>query len=104
MALKMSKATVGYNRESAQTLLSKTNIDVVQKATKSMKKNLNVLKEEVDKFWRGEGAEQFKKNMEADVNNICTALETAHKSLESEIYRVINEMGDVDKNLVKSKS
>ena len=103
MALSINKATVGYSQAGVQKLLRNVHAQVILTASSKMKNGLSGLNKEVDTFWRGKGAEQFKKNMASDVNNICAALNTAYNSLESEINAIVNAMGKMDSNLVKRR-
>ena len=103
MGVSMGKATVGYNRAGVQKLLANIHASVITQAASKMKKNVNTLNSEVDRFWTGAGATQFKANMTSDVDAICNALNDSYASLQSEINAILNAMGEIDQNLVKAR-
>jgi len=103
MALNIEGATLGYNAFNIQKLKNDINTNVIQRSITTMNIALVGLRTEVDKVWVGASAEQFKSNMEADVNKISEALHASYDTLCSELNQIIEKMDELDRNLVQGR-
>ncbi len=101
MALTIEGATQGFDANNVQALISDLNAKVVDVATNSLRGNLDVLRTATDEVWVGQSAENFKKNVETDVESIVSALEEAKEALLSELYDIVDKLGEMDENLVQ---
>lgn len=103
MALNIEKATLGYDANNIQSLLNDINIEVIGEAISTMNSSLAELRTEVDNVWVGASAEQFKKNMETDVERISEALRASYDVLQTELNTIVSKMDELDRNLVQGR-
>ena len=75
MALNIEGATLGYDANNVQDALNSLNMQVIEGSKIRLKNSLLSLRETVDSVWVGQSAEQFKKNMDYDVDTIFNALD-----------------------------
>ena len=74
--------------------------ECIQNGTNS---SLAELRTEVDNVWVGASAEQFKKNMETDVERISEALRASYDVLQTELNTIVSKMDELDRNLVQGR-
>lgn len=103
MALNIEKATLGYDANNVTAAINSLNTDVIVESETKLRNSLSTLFTAVDAVWAGQSAEQFKKNMDYDVEIICQSLEETHKVLETELNQIVNKMDEVDQNLVQGR-
>ena len=103
MALNIEGATLGYDANNVQDALNSLNMQVIEGSKVRLKNSLLSLRETVDSVWVGQSAEQFKKNMDYDVDTICKALDETRGVLETELHEIVNKMNEVDQNLVQGR-
>lgn len=103
MALTIQGATIGYNANEVQTAINNLNTKVVRETINTMNRKLSDLRRVVDSAWVGQSAEQFKKNMQADVSRISKGLEDAAEILQQELREIINKMDEMDQGLVQKR-
>ena len=103
MALTIQGATIGYNANEVQTAINNLNTKVVRETINTMNRKLSDLRRVVDSAWVGQSAEQFKKNMQADVSRISKGLEDAADILQQELREIINKMDEMDQGLVQKR-
>ena len=103
MALNIEGATLGFDANNVQAAINSLNTEVIENTKVTMNQKLSELRTAVDTIWVGASAEQFKKNMEFDVNKICSQLDETKKILEEELYNIVNKMGELDQNLIKGR-
>ena len=103
MALTIEGADVGYDKSGTDKLIADIKANVIEKAASEMKSNLNTLETSVDEIWVGHSADQFKQNMNTDVQNISDALNKTYEVLVSEINQIVSAMSQVDQELIKAR-
>lgn len=100
MALDINGATVGYDAEGLNTLLTNIKANVIEEAKEALKNSESKLDEALDAIWQGKSEETFKSNMHEDVLKVCDALDTAYNSLNAEVSKAALAMAHVDGALV----
>lgn len=103
MALDIERATLGYDANNVQEALNSLNLKVIEGSKIKLRNSLLTLRAAVDVVWVGQSAEQFKKNMDYDVDTICKALDETRGVLETELHEIVNKMDEVDQNLVQGR-
>lgn len=103
MALDIERATLGYDANNVQEALNSLNLKVIEGSKIKLRNSLLTLRAAVDVVWVGQSAEQFKKNMDYDVDTICKALDETQGVLETELHEIVNKMDEVDQNLVQGR-
>ena len=101
MALTIEGATQGFDANNVQDYINDLNIAVVDAAKSSLDNQMDTLRTAVDTVWVGKSAENFKKNMETDVEAIKDALDEAKDALLSELYDIVDKLGEMDEGLVQ---
>lgn len=100
MALTIENASVGYDENNLSKTLSNVHNDCVIRAKSELRNNLSNLNSSVNDCWVGQSAENFKSNMQHDVDEICKGLEAAYEGLEAEFNKVIAGLAKVDEDLI----
>ena len=100
MALNIEGASIGYDANNVQQALTNLNIQCIERTITTMNSEMVKLRDVVDSAWVGASAEQFKKNMQSNVEYIENQIEAAKTQLEDEFHNIINKMQDMDDNLV----
>lgn len=103
MALDIERATLGYDANNVQEALNSLNLKVIEGSKIKLRNSLLTLRAAVDVVWVGQSAEQFKKNMDYDVDTICKALDETQGVLQTELNEIVNKMDEVDQNLVQGR-
>ena len=103
MAIDISKATIGYDEEGINTALNNIWARVIREAQDLMDKDHQKLVTAVDNCWKGESAEKFKKNMEADKNSVKTGLGQSYSVLADELQVIGAAISKIDKELIKER-
>lgn len=103
MALNIEGATIGYDENNMTRTLNNVHNNCVEQAKKGLRTNLSELNSSVNRCWVGQSAENFKSNMEHDVEEICKGLEAAYLGLEAEFKKVIAGLAEIDQQLVDKR-
>ncbi|MBQ6841578.1 MAG: hypothetical protein IJO63_05665 [Bacilli bacterium] len=103
MALNIENATIGYNANEVQNALNNLNTKCIEDTKSTMRTRMSDLRSTVDAGWVGASADQFKKNMEADKDRICAALDEAFGILKGELTEIVNKMSEMDKSLIAKR-
>lgn len=103
MALNIENATLGYDANNVDAAKRSLNENVIQDTITKMNQEVSTLRSAVDAIWVGQSAEQFKKNLEYDVDYITKCLEETREILNTELNEIVNKMDEVDQNLVQGR-
>lgn len=103
MALTIENATIGFDATNVEGALRNLNTRVINDTIKAMNSSMGTLREAVDAAWVGQSAETFKNNMEADKDSVTKGLEETFEALKTEMYEIVNKMGEADAELVKER-
>lgn len=104
MALTIDNATIGYDVNGVSTALNNINTHVITETITQIKSRLQQLDTEVDNVWVGAGAEQFKKNMQADADKITKNLQDSYDQIKSEFDQIVNAMQQADEEMVLDRT
>lgn len=104
MALNIEGASIGFDVNNVETALNNLNTRVIQDTINKMNSSMSTLREYVDNAWVGQSAEIFKENMETDKDTISKSLNDAFDCLKSEMYQIVNEMGEADAALMNRRA
>lgn len=103
MALNIEGASIGFDANNVQKALNNLKTGVIQDTITLMQSGLLDLYTAVNDAWVGASAEQFKKNMNTDMNKVSNALSDTYDILVSEMDQIINAMKAADEELVKGR-
>ncbi len=103
MALNIEGATLGYDANNVQEAFNSLNQKVIGETIVKMQQGLDNLRTATDAVWVGTSAEQFKKNMEYDVDFISKCLEETRDVLKKQLDEIVNKMDEIDQSLVKGR-
>lgn len=103
MALNIDKASIGYNSGEMKRTLHHIESNCVTATKKTLRSNLQGLRQEVHKCWVGKSADIFLQNMESDVNKICQGLDQAYQGLAAEFNKVQAGLAAIDQGLIERR-
>ena len=103
MALEIEGASIGYDSNNLQSTLMDIHTDCIIKAQNELRTNLKDLNDALNECWVGVSADNFKSNMEKDVEGICKGLESAYNDLVEEFKGILAELAKIDEELVTKR-
>ena len=104
MALTIQGADIGYDANEVQTALNNIRAQVIEEAQNQLRQQISDLENSVDEIWVGKSADNFKKNMQKDVNDICKGLDETYEMLKDEFNHITARMANIDATLVDERN
>ncbi len=104
MALNISKATIGYDRDQLTKTYNNLRANCIQDTIRIMQKNTKIIYDFVNQAWVGQSADQFKQNWENDVYYIVKRLGEAETQLKNQFDSVVKTMNKQENTIVQKRS
>lgn len=103
MGLTIEGASIGYDSNAKTTTLNNIHNNCVEHTKSALRTQLDTLRTAVNACWVGQSAENFKSNMDYDVNEICKGLDDAYQSLVAAFDKAEAGLAETDQQLIQPR-
>lgn len=100
--LNISTATIGYDEAGMSQVYKDIKANLIDEIVELLSTNVPTLVSNVDGYWKGASADNFKAKVQKDTETVQKALNAVGEALQNEIFQMMHNTNNSDATVAES--
>lgn len=99
MALDISGATLGYDRNGLTKLIEDIQVNCIEETITAINDGMEFLLGEIENVWVGHSANGYRRKLEEDRDKVTSALQKVGEQIQTDLAAAIAQIDSVDQSI-----